>query len=147
MEIYLHSFGTRLRARNGVFEVTVPDLTGANNHQVEQIAPHQIVTVIMHSHTSISADAIQLALESDVDIVLCDAVGMPLGRFMSTVPNATVNIQKAQLIASTQPEIALDFVREWLIQKINSQIVLLTKMASYRNDLGKTSIATGACRR
>ena len=49
MDIYLESFGARLRLRDGVFEVTVPDLTGANHHVVEQFAAHEVENIFLHN--------------------------------------------------------------------------------------------------
>jgi CRISP-associated protein Cas1 len=133
MELYLESFGTRLRAKDGLFEITVPDLSGSGNHRVEQFAPHQIRTILFHNHTSISADALHLAAESDTDVILCDTFGQPTGRFISTAPNNSVNILKAQMTVSNHAPTALGFAREWLSQKSDNQIKLLQRMAAYRN--------------
>ncbi len=143
MELYLESFGTRLRAKDGLFEITVPDLTGGGNHRVEQFATHQVRTILMHDHTSISADAIHLALESDTDIILCDKFGHPVGRFVSSIPTNSVNILKAQVAVSNHAPTALGLAREWLAQKSEYQIKLLNRMAAYRNTQAKAVIAQG----
>jgi CRISP-associated protein Cas1 len=140
MELYLESFGTRLRAKDGLFEITVPDLTGGGNHRVEQFAPHQIRTILFHHHTSISADALHLAAESDTDVILCDTFGQPTGRFISTAPTNSVNILKAQMTVSNHAPTALGFARDWLAQKGDNQIKLLQRMASYRNAEAKVLI-------
>lgn len=137
MELYLESFGTRLRAKDDLFEITIPDLTGAGNHRVEQIAPHQVRTILFQHHTSISADAILLALKSDTDIILCDHFGHPVGRFISTILHNTVNILKAQVTVSNHAPSALGFARDWLALKAEHQIKLLNQMAAYRNEQAK----------
>lgn len=143
MELYLESFGTRLRAKDDLFEITIPDLTGAGNHRVEQIAPHQVRTILFQHHTSISADAILLALKSDTDIILCDHFGHPVGRFVSTILHNTVNILKAQVTVSNHAPSALGFARDWLALKAEHQIKLLNQMAAYRNESSKVLIAQG----
>lgn len=140
MELYLESFGTRLRAKDGLFEITVPDLSGGGNHRVEQFAPHQIRTILFHNHTSISADALHLAAESDTDVILCDTFGQPTGRFISTASTNSVNILKAQMTVSNHAPTALGFAREWLAQKGDNQIKLLQRMAVYRNAEAKQLI-------
>ena len=70
MDIYLQSFVSKLRVRDGIFEVTVPDMTGANRHIIEQFAPHEISSILLQKGTSASADALLLALEHGVDVLI-----------------------------------------------------------------------------
>lgn len=87
MEIYLQSYGARLRVKDGLFEVVVPDLTGSNHHVTDQFAAHQVQSILLQAGTSVSADALLLALESDTDIIVLDALGNPTGRFWTNRPS------------------------------------------------------------
>ena len=70
MEQILHikSFGAKLRVKDGMLEVTVPDLSGAGNHTVRTFAAHQVKTILINHQTSASSDALLLANQHDVDI-------------------------------------------------------------------------------
>jgi CRISPR-associated protein Cas1 len=135
-EIHLLDFGTRLRIAGGIFKITVPDKTGGGADREMEIAPHQVETILMHEHASISTNAIVAAIQHDIDVLICDGFGHPLGRFMPLKPTAPVRIQKAQLIVSNLP-IALDYARQWLIEKNNHQIQLLHHIALYRQQAFK----------
>ena len=143
MELYLDSFGSKLRMKDGLYEITVPDLTGAGNDLVQQFAPQNVRTILLQKRSSISADALLLALASDTDIILLDDFGMPVGRFISTVPNATINIQKAQLAVSINSPLALGFAREWLVSKAEKQVALLQRLTNYRNTTVQQRIDVG----
>ncbi len=130
-ELHLLDFGTRLRIAGGIFKITVPDRTGGGADKELEIAPHNVATILMHENASVSTDAILVAIQNDIDVLICNGLGHPLGRFMPLQPHAPIRIQKAQLAVSNLP-ISLDFARQWLIEKSNHQILLLQHIALYR---------------
>jgi CRISP-associated protein Cas1 len=140
-ELYLLDFGTRLRIAGGIFKITVPDRTGGGADREMEIAPHNVATILMHEHASVSTDAILVAIQNDIDVLICNGLGHPLGRFMPLKPHAPVRIQKAQLIVSNLP-VSLDFARQWLIEKSSHQILLLQHIALYRQQPFKDWVAS-----
>ena len=147
MEIHLQSFGARLRVKDGLFEVTVPDLSGANHHVIEQFAAHQVRSILLQHGTSVSADALLLALENDTEILVLDAFGHPVGRFWTNRPSTTLAIWKNQLALSQRPE-ALQVAKSWVETKISERLAYLRKLKGYRSadkrlliETAETSIA------
>ncbi|MCC6461561.1 MAG: CRISPR-associated endonuclease Cas1 [Saprospiraceae bacterium] len=132
MEIQLQSFGARLRVKDGLFEVTVPDLSGANHHVTEQFAAHQVRTILLQHGTSVSADALLLALDNDTEILVLDAFGHPVGRFWTNRPSSTIAIWKNQLALSQSPE-ALQVAKTWVEAKISERLAYLRKLKGYRS--------------
>jgi CRISP-associated protein Cas1 len=132
MELDIQGFGARLRVKDGLFEVTVPDLTGGNREIVDQFAAHQIKTIVLHTSTSISTDAVLLAMREGVDIIFTDHHGNPEGRLYPNRPNATIDLWKAQLHLSDTDE-GLQIARLWIVKKIQSRLEHLAKLKPYRS--------------
>lgn len=132
MDIYLESFGARLRLRDGVFEVTVPDLTGANHHVVEQFAAHEVENIFLHKGTSVSTDALLYALDEGRDILVLDSFGHPVGRLLSNRPTTTVQVWHNQLTLSQTVE-GLRMARDWILRKLQFKINWLKKLKNYRD--------------
>lgn len=132
MEIFLQSFGSRLRVKDGLFEVTVPDMTGNNHHVTEQFAAHQVQSIFLQTGSSVSSDALLLAIEHGADIMVLDPMGNPAGRFLSNRPNTTLNIWKNQLAISLSTE-ALAIAKDWVESKIRERLKFLKKLKGYRS--------------
>ena len=139
MEIYLQTFGSRLRVKDGLFEVTVPDLSGSNHHVTEQIAAHQVQSIFLQTGSSVSSDALLLAIEHGTDILVLDALGNPAGRFWSNRPSTTLTIWKNQLSISITSE-ALATAKDWIETKIRERLKYLNKLKGYRSGEKRTLI-------
>jgi CRISPR-associated protein Cas1 len=139
MDIHLQSFGARLRVKDGLFEVTVPDLSGANHHMVEQFATHQVQSILLQPGTSVSADALLLAIEKDTDILVLDRFGHPHGRIWTARPSTTLEVWKNQLAMSLTPD-ALGHAKSWIETKLHERILFLQKLKNYRSGEKRTLI-------
>jgi len=142
MDIYLQTFGSRLRVKDGIFEVTVPDISGNNHHRVEQFAAHEVKSVFLQKGTSISADALLLAIEKGVDILVLDHFGHPQGRMWTNRPSSTLAIWKKQMALAHTPA-GLRIARGWIEEKIRGRLEHLRKLKGYRTE-AKVGIITRA---
>lgn len=132
MEIHIQSLGARLRMRGGIFILTTPDLSGAGNQKDQEYAPHQVELILLYEGSgSVSADAMVLAFQHQVDILLCDRHGMPLGRMWSVQGAAPVLIQAGQFRVMGTPR-SMEFVREWLGRKFRRKMAFLERLQRYR---------------
>jgi len=132
MEIVLHSFGARLRVSDGLFKLKVPDISGAQSlKKTLEYAPEDVETILLHPHTSVSADALLLAIEKGTDVLVLDQSGQPQGRLWANRPCATLEIQKAQLALSGTPK-GLEFARAWLVKKMHGKIAMPGRLLGYR---------------
>lgn len=131
MEIHIETFGAHLRVRGGIFIFTAPDLSGGKE-KVSEYAPHQIKRILFHKRSgSISAEAIFLAMENDIDLIACDEFGMPFGRFYPIRPNRVLAIQAAQFQLIRTSE-SLKFVKLWIGWKIRRKLAFLERLERYR---------------
>lgn len=132
MEIHVQSFGARLRMRGEIFVLATPDLKGGGKFAEQEIAPHQVGLILLYQGGgSISADAMALALKNQVDILLCDPYGMPLGRLWSIDPSPPLAIQAAQFRLIGTPR-SMEFVKEWLGGKFRRKMTFLERLQRYR---------------
>jgi CRISPR-associated protein Cas1 len=132
MELHLQTFGSKLRVKDGIFKITKPDLSGAGLHEEEEHAAHQVKTLLLQSGTSVSVDALILALQQDTDLLVLDHFGNPLGRLLSNRPTSTLTIWKNQLDVSLTTE-ALRIAKGWIESKIRGRIQYLRGLKNHRS--------------
>lgn len=132
MELHVQSFGTRVRTRGDIFVCYVPDLSGGGADKTFEFAPHQLECILLYKKGgSISADALELALKNNVQIMLCDEYGHPAGRFNSLEPTQSLSIQAAQFKLIGTPQ-SMVFVKEWIGLKFRRKMAFLERLEGRR---------------
>jgi CRISPR-associated protein Cas1 len=127
----IKTFGARLRVKDGLFEVTVPDLSGAGDHRVHQFAPPTVTSILLHRHTSVSADAMMLAEENGVLLAVLDEHDHPALFLAGLRPAGSLEIWKRQIILSGTVQ-GIGYARDWLCLKLQRQLKWLAKLKGYR---------------
>jgi CRISPR-associated protein Cas1 len=143
MELHLQSFGARLRATGSLFKLTKTDLEQRKPEETHEYAAHQVKTLLLQKGTSVSTDALLLALEHDITVVILDQFSQPQGYLFPTKPSSTIAIWKRQIAISLAPE-GLLFAKSWIEEKIKSRIEFLQQLAEKNDDLHKRDILTKA---
>lgn len=116
-----------------MFRIRVPEEDKKSNH-VNHIAAHKITSLVMSKGAALSTDAIALALKHNIDIVVVDNLGHPMGRFWHSKLGSTAKIRKAQLEASLNEE-GLNQIKFWLSQKLENQADFLQDLKKHRKKL------------
>lgn len=129
MQLHLDSYGARLRVKDGLLEVRYAK---DGIVEVQRFSALQVDTIFLRKGTSVSADAVLLAMEHDVQLLVTNGRGFPVGRFYPHTPNSTTLIQKAQLMMSIQPQ-GMEYARAWIAQKLENQEALITRLLNYRS--------------
>lgn len=137
LHIFLDSFGAKLRVKDGIFLVKPGVLDGIARPAKEYPA-HEVEAIWLQQGTSVSADAIMLAQEHLIDLVVTDRYGHPIGRFWGDKPGSTVKILKAQIAAANMPQ-GMAFVKDWVLTKMRHQLGVVVKIEEKYagNGLGK----------
>ncbi len=130
--INIQHFGAKLRSKDGLFTVTLPDLNGGATRVEEFAAPH-VQTILLHPKTSLTTDAALLAEQHGITCIILDEKGEPTIFLAGTRPSRSLEIWKHQLLLHGTPE-GLDFAREWLCVKVQRKLEWLPKLKSYRQD-------------
>lgn len=106
-------------------------LTLDNKPVTKKIAPTKINSILISKGTSLSFEAVSLALMYNIDILFLEFEGSPIGRIWHSKLGSTTKIRKHQLIASLN-KTGVHFVKEWIIAKIYNQTAFLKKLKKHR---------------
>lgn len=133
MQIFINTYGTYLHVKEEMFEIkTKPSSEG--KVKVNHLAAHKISSFIISKGAAISTDAIALALKYNIDIVVVENDGHPMGRFWHSKLGSTTRIRKCQLQASIDKK-GLHWVKSWIAQKLENQSDYLQDLKKHRSSL------------
>jgi len=124
-QLVINTYGTYLSKKDGCFRLK-------NDENTVDISPKKIKSIIISTGCSLSSDAIELALENNIDVVLLDKFGNPLGRVWHCKPASTNLIRRRQLEISSNED-GFEMAKEWILEKINHQVKFLDKLAIKRS--------------
>ncbi len=127
MDLILTTFGTYLHRQGELFVVKVKE-------QKQEVSSRKVRSIIITTGASLSTDAIQLAVEKNIDIVFLDGMGDPYGRVWHGRPGSTTAIRREQLRLADTPQ-GLQLALSWLLRKLDSQIEFLQAARQRRSRL------------
>ena len=132
MQVFINTYGTYVHVKDDMFEIKVrKDKTST---KINHIAAHKITSFIMSKGSALSTDAIALALKHNIDIVVVENNGHPMGRFWHSKLGSTTKIRKQQLVVSLNEE-GLYWIKIWLCQKLKNQADFLNDLKKHRSSL------------
>jgi CRISP-associated protein Cas1 len=122
MQIYLNSYGAYLSQREGRFRVRV------SSGEEHFFALRQTGAILLTRGTACSADALLLAAENDIPVLLIDAqTHFPLAQLSSGRPGSIAGIRKNQA-AFARSRQGFEWVAGRLAAKISAQAALLERL-------------------
>ncbi len=124
MQLYLDSFGAYLSVRNGMFHIRMRE--GA---EARQFAARTVGTILLTKGTAASTDALLLAAQHEIPVVLIDAnTHRPLAQLAGTVPGNVAALRRAQAAAGDDMR-GLQWAARCIAQKVEGHRQLLERMA------------------
>jgi len=136
MQLFITTRGSYLHVHEEIFEIKTPE-------GKKQFSPKKIESIVIMTDAAISTDALQMALYHNIDIVVFDNIGNPMGRFWHSRYGSIATIRQAQIAARYTP-LAKELMREWVCDKINNQAELLRKYGRSRKGDIAESLFEGA---
>lgn len=130
MQIFINTYGTYLHVKDDMFEIKVRE-DKKQPFKVNHIAAHKVTSFIVSKGAALTTDAIALALKHNIDIVIVENNGHPMGRFWHSKLGSTTKIRKQQLVASLN-ETGLIWVKSWLAKKLENQADFLNGLKKHR---------------
>jgi CRISPR-associated protein Cas1 len=124
MQLFLDSYGTSLRIKQGLLEVRT--LSGVNR----QFTLSQVQVIFCTKGIHLSSDSIFACLEHEIPIVFLDNLGHAQGQLWSGKFGSISTIRKKQALW-TQDRDAIHWVQGIIIEKIQAQIAHLEKYPSF----------------
>jgi CRISPR-associated protein Cas1 len=117
MNLILTTFGTYLHRSGEMFLVKAQG-------QTREISSRKVQSIQVSTGASLSTDAIQLAIEKNIDILFLDKYGNPYGRVWHGRPGSTTAIRRAQLRLADTPQ-GLALATGWIMRKLDNQVLFL----------------------
>jgi CRISPR-associated protein Cas1 len=133
MQLFVNSYGTYVHVKDEMFEIKTKQ-ERSKEIKVNHLAAHKVTSIIMSKGTALSTDAIALALKHNIDIIVVERNGQPIGRFWHSKLGSTTKIRKKQLEASLNQE-GLIWIKKWLAQKLENQSDFLHDLKKHRAKL------------
>jgi CRISP-associated protein Cas1 len=132
MELHLNTYGSALRKKDDMFEIFT-------DGKKLKISPQKITCIVISNAVQISSDAIQLAMEHNIDVVMLDQFGDPYARVWFPRIGSTVLIRRRQLEMLCDAQ-GLDFIKRWICLKIMNQYRFLKTLFSKRDWISEDQI-------
>jgi len=127
MQLVINTFGAYLCRRGELFQIKI-------NGQSTDISARKVRSILISAGAAFSSDAVQLAVEKNIDILFLDKYGDPFGRVWHGKPASTTAIRRMQF-AAAQTDLGVKLALEWIGRKFDNQIALLTLMRDRRTRL------------
>lgn len=120
MEIIINEYGTFLGKKGKRFI-----LEGKETVEIPSIFVEKIILAVS---CSLSSEALKMAVESDIDIVLLNEYGDPIARLHSCNENGHVQLRKKQLEVSISAQ-SIYLSKKFIVSKITNQYNLLSRIS------------------
>ena len=124
MQLVINTFGASLRKQGDRFLVQAGDKSLA-------LSAHKVQSILLTTAVHLSTDAIQLAVQHNVDLVFLSREGDPYARVWQTKMGSTAAIRRRQIEVAEGPE-GLALAREWVQAKLRHQAEFLEELARRR---------------
>lgn len=129
MQLHITTYGTYLHVKDQMFDVRRKDEDGKVVSAT--YSAEKVTHVLLATGTSLSTDAVKLAMRFNVDIVFLERDGDPIGRVWHAKLGSTTKIRKRQLEASLGPD-GLRWTRAWLLAKLDNQTMFIRGLKKHR---------------
>lgn len=121
MHVFLDTPGTRLSRENALFEIRY-------KNEFQRLSPEKVTGFFISKGVSVSTDALLLALQNSIEVVLLDYSGKPKGRLWNNKFGSIAGIRRNQMRYS-QSSAGLEWVKNRLLLKISMQLAYLYQVA------------------
>lgn len=120
----LTSKGAYINVKNGLFSITVDE-------QKTTISPAKVERIILTTEAVLTTSVVKLCTENNIDLVILDRSGDPVGRFWHSRFGSTAAIRRRQLeIYRHEP--GLELAKEWVRTKLENNIEFIAELAKNR---------------
>jgi len=129
VELFVNTPGTILKQRDGMFLL----LAGQAR---KDIAPSRLSRIVVSPSTAVTGQAVVLAQEHNIDLVILDRFGHPVGRFWHSKLGRVAVVRRRQLEAAEEP-LGLGIASGLVETKMLNQANFLKQLAQKRSRIKK----------
>jgi CRISP-associated protein Cas1 len=127
LQLVINTYGSYLKKKDDNFLVSVED------RKVE-VSPRKVSSILISTAAAISTDAMYLAMQHNIEIVILDHVGNPFARVWHCKPGSTNKIRRLQL-GLDKNSLGMELAKSWLLKKNEGRITLLKQLHKRREGL------------
>ena len=136
MQLVINTRGTLLRRRGERFLIKAE----TKSHE---FSAQKIHSIVVATGVRLTSDAIQLAVDHNIDIVFLNSEGDPTSRVWQSRLGSTATIRRRQLEASDHG-LGLVVACSWIAKKLTNQLEFLNELMSRRSGALAGEIGTAA---
>jgi CRISPR-associated protein Cas1 len=126
MQLVINTRGAYLKKEKNCFLVK-------NDDKSFEISADKVDSILITTSATITTDAIEFAVENNIDIVFLDFNGNPYGRVWHSKLGSTTLIRRRQLEAEAST-VGFNLARGWIAQKLENQLDFLKDLKKNRPD-------------
>ena len=126
MQLVINTRGSYLKKEKNCFLVK-------NDEKSFEVSADKVDSILITTSATISTDAIEFAVENNIDIVFLDFHGNPFGRVWHSKLGSTTLIRRCQLEAEASA-LGFNLARGWIVQKVGNQIDFMKDLKKNRPD-------------
>lgn len=127
MDIIIEGNGNKITAKDNIFIIKDRD------EKKTLFSSDLVKSIVLGRKGSITTKAINLALKSDIPIIILDDLGRVKGRFWTHNTSKTFDLKRKQYSFFDSQE-GLSLVRDWIKIKIENQLLHIEKLEKNRVD-------------
>ena len=120
MQLVINSPGTYLSQRDGCFRLK-------HEEKKMDVSPLKVESIVLTNKALISTQAVNMALEHNIDLIFLDSFGDPVGRVWFSKMGSTTLIRRKQLEALANG-IGIELAMEMVKKKLDNQARFLKKL-------------------
>lgn len=126
MQLVINTRGAYLKKEKNCFLVK-------NDDKCFEVSADKVDSILITTSATITTDAIEFAVENNIDIVFLNYFGDPYGRVWHSKLGSTTLIRRRQLEAEAHV-IGFNLARGWIVNKIDNQLDFLKDLKKNRPD-------------
>lgn len=139
MDLLINTYGTRIRSSGERIVLKFPKRTSIKEYSIRSIK-----RIVILRPSSISANAVKLALDHNIDIVFLGDFGKPIGRVFPSAPKGIAKIRRGQLEVANSPQ-SFEIAKQLVMGKIRNQLAFLRLLStSYHRSIDREIDQVGA---
>lgn len=126
MELVINTRGAYINKLSERFQVSVDGVK-------QEFSSKKVDKILITTSAVITTDALKLAMENNIDVVFLENSGKPFARIWHSKLGSITTIRRHQLKLN-ELSLGTEFVKEWIIQKLDNQMEHLKKLKLNRVD-------------
>ena len=129
-DLLIDTYGTRIGSSGERIVLSFPNIKEKKEYPIRRLDK-----IVILRPASLTTNAVQLALEHEVDIVYLGAFGKPIGRLFSSEPKGLASLRKSQLEISNDQTKSFELAKAFVTGKCTNQISYMRLMGyEYKKD-------------